>query len=190
MKQFKFVLLATAFSAFALTGCFESETETNTQNTSSSASADAPAEARVAQAAASSRATAPNNDISGIYCVKTDAKTDALAIMNFPQSQQLSFSFSTWNNNSGHSCGAINALADKISDNEWLYTNKDFEECKLSVSYGDGLTITTAEGSDCRALCGARMQIGTLTFSETSKKTSDVTTDDVMKMSEKTDICE
>lgn len=191
MRQFKFVLLATAFSAFALTGCFESESETNAPGASANATAEAPVEANAIQVQAqNAQRSITNSDVSGVYCVKTDAKTDTLAIMEFPQSQQLSFSFSTWNNENGHSCGAVNALADKVGDNEWLYTNKDFADCKLSVSYSDGLTITTAEGSDCRALCGANMRIGTLEFSESTKKTAEVTTNNIMQMSESKNICE
>lgn len=178
MKKTRFLLLATAISTLALSGCFESESDNNAQsNAGSNAAIESPADAGQAATTASAPENAVTPDsITGVYCEDNAKMKSSLVVMDIPNMDTLSLSFQSWNKASGHGCGIANIVADKTGDNEWLYSLKeDGIDCMINITADDEKVTLNEISSSCRNFCGAGAQIGTMTFPKSSKTKSDVT---------------
>lgn len=172
MNKMKFVLLATAFSAFALTGCFESESEDNAAQNN----------AAVQEQPADEANGNPDSTITGVYCQKTEAKNTNLAVIE-EENGDLSFSLSVWDNASGHDCGILNGDAVKEGEG-WIFSSDvDGTPCSITITAQNGLTLSQGEEA-CRSFCGVNASIGEINLPEDTKARTSVTSADLSSLYE------
>lgn len=181
MKNVKFLILASAFSAFALTGCFENESDASTQTNNSNGSA---LQASSPSSSNTDTAQEPSMDsdtrLSGIYCQESEHQKSGLVTMHINNMDTLMFNLQTWNKSNGHGCGITNAVADKSGENEWTYNFRDGDvNCMINITAREGGFDVQETPGSCKAFCGVHVTIGDINFPSSSKTSAKVSKDDL-----------
>lgn len=179
MEKKHFILMVSIAFAIPVAGYFEenSKVEAAQDNT-----------ALMAPAEATPSVGLPIN-LTGFYCHKDAATNDVLGVLQ-GNNNDLVFSLSKWDIESGHSCGMNTLTAEKSANTlTWAFKEESKKGCIINIEKNDNTIKISNTAGDCSTYCGIRAAIGKTVFSLKSKLESDVTLEGLKKLAASPPTC-